>query len=201
MSLKFVTLVARRSKGLTAKAGNVLRVLAERADLQGRCFPSQATIAEDANVSPRTVRSALKELEECGWITRQHRQRRDGSRSSDLITISDEEAIARHVEAMLRLPLMAVVPADQAVDRDGGNTQSNRRGLPLGQPARFASREPVTSTDSLTCHLRAGARDLPGTVQPPGKEGLGEKETGHVVSFPITVTDRDHRSPRLARTA
>jgi DNA-binding MarR family transcriptional regulator len=156
MSLKFTRMVARRSKGLSTKAGNVLRVLAERADNNGRCWPSQDTIAEDANVSSRTAFAALKELEAAGWIERERRQRRDGSRTSDMITIRDEEGIARHVEAMLRLPLMVAINGGQAVDSSGDKAKSNSQDLRLGQLARFATHEPITSIDTRTYHLRGG---------------------------------------------
>lgn len=162
MSLTFTRLVAKRARGLTPKANAVLRILADRADAKGRSFPSQERLAEDADLSPRSVWAALKELEESGWITREKRQRRDGSRTSDLITIRDEEAIARHVEAMLRLPLMVAITGGQAVNKAVDEEQSNSQTLRLGQLANFARQEPITYSDSLTDHCRAGAPPAPG---------------------------------------
>lgn len=159
MSLKFTRLVARRSKGLSTKAGNVLRVLADRADNKGRCWPSQDTIADDANMSSRTAFAALKELEAAGWIERERRHRHDGSRRSDMITIRDEEGIARHVEAMLRLPLMVAINGGQPVSKAVDSSQANSQDLRLGQLARFATHEPITSIDPRTYHLRGGPED------------------------------------------
>lgn len=157
MSLAFTRLVAKRGKGLSAKANSVLRVLADRADTKGRCFPSQACLAEDADLSPRSVFAALKELEATGWIIRERRQRKDGSRTSDLITIRDEEAIARHVEAMLRLPLMAVIAGGKPVDNAVDNGSTYSQGLRLGQLARFATQEePTTYEESLTYQQGTG---------------------------------------------
>lgn len=162
MSLAFTRLVAKRGKGLTAKANAVLRVLADRADAKGRSFPTQERLAEDTGLSPKSVWLALKELEETGWITRERRQRRDGSRTSDLITIRDEEAIARHVEAMLRLPLMVALTGGQAVNKAVDEQQSNSSGRRVGQLVRVTTQEPITYSDHLTDHCRAGAPPAPG---------------------------------------
>lgn len=162
MSLAFTRLVAKRGKGLSAKANSVLRVLADRADTKGRCFPSQETLAEDCGLSPRSVFTALKELEATGWIIRARRQRKDGSRTSDLITIRDEEAIARHVEAMLRLPLMAVIAGGKPVDKVVDNASTYSQHLRLGQLATFATQEePTTSKESLTYQQEAERQIAP----------------------------------------
>lgn len=68
----------------------VLMAVANYADVEdGTCFPSQQKLADELEVSSRTVMRALERLEEMGLI---HRQRRhnpvDGSRSSDRITLS-----------------------------------------------------------------------------------------------------------------
>jgi DNA-binding transcriptional ArsR family regulator len=66
----------------------VLLNLADRADPRtDYCFPGQKTIASDTGLSERTVRRALTYLEECGYIKRWERRRRDGYRSSDGIEI------------------------------------------------------------------------------------------------------------------
>lgn len=157
MSLAFTRLVARKGKGLSRRATALLRILADRADGKGRCFPSQETLAEDTGGSVSTVYRALTELEQAGWITREKRWRRDGSRCSDLITIRDEEAIARHVEAMLRLPLMvAIQGGGQPVDKAGDNKGTTL--VITGQSDRLItghSDRPLTyHLDSITDHSR-----------------------------------------------
>lgn len=66
----------------------VLLVIANYAGPDGACYPGQETIARQACCSVKSVERALAVFEERGWITRQHRQRRDGSRTSDLIHFS-----------------------------------------------------------------------------------------------------------------
>jgi hypothetical protein len=61
----------------------VLVVLADYADEEHSSFPAQSKIAERIGATDRTVRSALKELEAKGFVSREHRQRNNGSRTSD----------------------------------------------------------------------------------------------------------------------
>jgi len=72
----------------TATEKAVLLVVASYAGADGACFPSQDTIARQACCSVKSVERALATFETRGWITRQHRQRRDGSRTSDLIHLT-----------------------------------------------------------------------------------------------------------------
>ena len=62
----------------------VLVCLANYADADAMCFPGQASIARDTGQSERSVRAHLSALESGGLITRSHRQRLDGSRTSDI---------------------------------------------------------------------------------------------------------------------
>lgn len=61
----------------------VLVVLADYADEAHSSFPAQSKIAERIGATDRTVRNALKELESKGFVSREHRQRSNGSRTSD----------------------------------------------------------------------------------------------------------------------
>ena len=72
-------------KSPTEKA--ILLVLANYADGDGMCFPGQDNIAAQAACTDRTVRAVLTTFEERGVIKRVHRQRKDGSRTSDEITL------------------------------------------------------------------------------------------------------------------
>tara|TARA_R100000951_G_C2630407_1_gene177451 strand:+ start:265 stop:1062 length:798 start_codon:yes stop_codon:yes gene_type:complete len=64
----------------------VLLVLSNYADEQGRCWPAQATIAREAELSLRTVTTNMGKLEALGLIERGERKRENGSRTSDMIT-------------------------------------------------------------------------------------------------------------------
>ncbi|MCJ2034530.1 helix-turn-helix domain-containing protein [Methylobacterium sp. J-068] len=66
----------------------VLGALADRADKQGQCWPSQATIAADTGLAVRTVRLVLAELTTAEVIQRVPRGNRFGGRATDLITLN-----------------------------------------------------------------------------------------------------------------
>ena len=61
----------------------VLVTLANYADEDDSCFPGQEKLARDVGTSVSTIRRALKELEDGGYIVRERRYRSDGYRSSD----------------------------------------------------------------------------------------------------------------------
>lgn len=65
----------------------VLLCVADRADQNGRCFPSQAWIAGKCGLSPRAVYDALKALEGRSLLSRTKRTSAAG-RSSDLIQLT-----------------------------------------------------------------------------------------------------------------
>lgn len=70
----------------TAKA--VLRVLADYADAGGSCWPSQAAVARDAELSLRAVKAAMGRLDRQGLISKTRRGNGQGGRSSDLIRLN-----------------------------------------------------------------------------------------------------------------
>ena len=76
------------ARGLSPSEKLVLLSLANYADEDGRCWPSQRRMAAETSLSDRTVRSVLSALEEKGLIRREERQREDGSRASDVITLT-----------------------------------------------------------------------------------------------------------------
>lgn len=66
----------------------VLLALANYADERGCCWPTQVRIAEETELSVRTVMRALVDLEAHGLIDREERERReDKTRRSDLIRL------------------------------------------------------------------------------------------------------------------
>ncbi len=68
--------------GMTNKF--VLLALADYADKDGICFPSQATLGDKVDLSERTVRGCLAELEALGFITRTVRSSTSGRRSDSI---------------------------------------------------------------------------------------------------------------------
>lgn len=69
----------------TATEKAVLLVVANYVGPDGTTFVGQETISEQACCSIKTVERALATFEKAGWIERERRHRKDGSRTSDLI--------------------------------------------------------------------------------------------------------------------
>lgn len=70
----------------------VLLCLADWARDDGACWPGQSTIAGKACVSEKTVSRIMVRLAEAGFLQREERRRPDGSRTSDLIRLSVDQA-------------------------------------------------------------------------------------------------------------
>ena len=83
--------VKQKVGNATGKA--VLLMLANYADAEGRCFPSQETIANDCECNVRSVARWLVLFERMGLIVREHRRRDDGYRTSDAIRVTFSHAI------------------------------------------------------------------------------------------------------------
>jgi len=78
---------ARTIKTGSATNKSVLLAVANYANEDGVCWPSQERLAEDTELSRRSIVRALDDLEAAGHITRERRHRSDGSRKTDLITL------------------------------------------------------------------------------------------------------------------
>ena len=60
----------------------VYRYLKDRADKDGKCYPSIGTISTDLNLSISTVKRAINDLVKSGQIRTEQRWRENGGRSS-----------------------------------------------------------------------------------------------------------------------
>ena len=67
---------------LPHRAVAVYRYLKDRADKDGKCYPSIDTIAGDLKLSRSTVKRAIADLAEAGRIRKEQRWRESGGRSS-----------------------------------------------------------------------------------------------------------------------
>ena len=70
----------RRARTLTSSAERVGRALVRMVGADGRCDPSQQTIADTAGVSLRAVKRALRQLKDLGIVQWAMRIRRSGAR-------------------------------------------------------------------------------------------------------------------------
>lgn len=78
---------ARGIKTGSATVKSVLLAVANYADEEGICWPSQDQLAEDTELSRHSIMRAMDQLEDMGLVTRERRHRGDGSRTSDLIVL------------------------------------------------------------------------------------------------------------------
>lgn len=65
------------------------RYLADRANSDGQCWPSERTIAQDLKISKSTVKRAIEDLKRCGYISVERRYRKNGANSSLLYVLKD----------------------------------------------------------------------------------------------------------------
>jgi hypothetical protein len=86
--------VAQKCESGTEKA--ILLVLAAYIGADGTCYPGQDTLADQACCSVKSVERALKAFEDRGWIKRTVRRRRDGSRTSDLVSFTAMDHAEEH---------------------------------------------------------------------------------------------------------
>lgn len=86
MSVKALS-CAMSLRGVTPSEKLLLLALANYADENMQCWPSQRRLADDTCLSDRTIRTLLATLEERRIVSRQERQRKDNSRATDLITL------------------------------------------------------------------------------------------------------------------
>lgn len=82
----FDTIYADRN--LPHRAKTVYMYLRSMSASKGECWPGIKTIAADLHLSRSTVKRALNDLERHGYIQRTPRYRENGSRSSNLYTLS-----------------------------------------------------------------------------------------------------------------
>lgn len=78
---------ARGIKTGSATVKSVLLAVANYADEEGVCWPSQDQLADDTELSRHSIMRAFDQLEEMGLLARERRHRGDGSRTSDLIML------------------------------------------------------------------------------------------------------------------
>lgn len=86
MSVQAIAL-SLKAQGLKPSEKLLLLALANYADDKMKCWPSHKTLASDTGLSQRTILTTFKRLEDAGLLVRTARDRPDGSRASDIITL------------------------------------------------------------------------------------------------------------------
>ena len=72
---------------LPSRARAVYMYLRDRSDAQGKCWPGIKTIASDMKLSRSTVKRALADLEQRGYLKKIPRYRENGSSTSNLYSL------------------------------------------------------------------------------------------------------------------
>ena len=75
------------AEDLSHREKTVYIYLRDRADASGVCWPGIKTIARDMNLSRSTVKRALTDLEQHGYLKKASRHRPNGSSTSNLYTV------------------------------------------------------------------------------------------------------------------
>lgn len=102
----------------------VYAVLAEHANADQECWPSINRIASRSNLSATTVRSAIQQLEDAGWVTVRGRATDDGRQTSNLYKIR------------------RVRNSDVTLQISGGSPLGKLEGPPSGSYRRTRPNEP-----------------------------------------------------------
>jgi hypothetical protein len=111
-----------------------LVALAVMADAStGRCEAKQETLGQQTELSTRTVRKALKDLEAAGLVARRHQYRADGKRRGD--------------EFLLLAPWIETWPDGLAARDDTSATSGTSR------PLLAARDDPARTTTSRNSHM------------------------------------------------
>lgn len=75
---------------LPHRARSVYIYLSDRANKDGQCWPSIATISKELRLSKSTVRRALRDLRQAGYLQTEQRFRANGGKSSLLYTLKGD---------------------------------------------------------------------------------------------------------------
>lgn len=149
--------------GVTASEKLVLLALANCADEQMCCWPSQSRLARDTALSERTVRSVLAALEKRGLVSRRERRRDDGSRASDLITL-DLDAVSAPPETESAPAETRAAGVGRPLPGGGamasGLTTFEPSGEPSGEPSKAPPPERAAPPQELGPNALAWSRGV-----------------------------------------
>lgn len=156
---------AKKQKTGSVAAKATLMVIADFADESGRCWPSQAVIAEETELSDRSVRQQMALLEAGGFLTREPRFREDGARATDVLRLN------LALQPLLRTPPES--PSTPPERRSGGGRNvvpgegrndvpgppESPSGLTQGPPSGAPSFDPLTDPSKTLSEAGASAKE------------------------------------------
>lgn len=148
-------------------AKSILLCLADYADPdKAECWPSQAQLSADAEVSERTAREWLQRLEDWGLIDRSRRTRASGARAADLITLNLSVRVTDGADRCRESKASGdgeaeSLPAEFAgrTNRQSEADQPATDGEPTGNQCRAYKEEPSIEPPTGTSQQGAQARE------------------------------------------
>jgi DNA-binding transcriptional ArsR family regulator len=148
----------------------VLVVLANHTDNDGICFPGQVLLARECELSVRELQRHLAALVKAGLISRERRQRKNGSRTSDQYELKadslpagDDRIVPEDRRHLCHVTPMShdasdatyLTPVSPLLNRQGNRQEKNI--LPASQTeSRTFQLEPVSDTASSSMKTAPG---------------------------------------------
>lgn len=161
----------RDLRGVKYGPKSVLYSLAARMGENDHCFPGREKLAEDAGMSVTAVRVHLAWLEEHGYISREHRQRENGSRTTTkyMLIMSQQAESALRTDGQQAESALGTGRIRPGVRAESAHPEEFSLKSSLKSPSSSKNEkgqkkeeEPITSF-ALTHHLRAWAEaNVPG---------------------------------------
>lgn len=168
----------------------ILVALADFADEENSCFPGQKKLAFMVGITDRSVRNALAALETSGHITRVHRHREDGTRTSDRYTLAVGQVIdtPTPVDDPVDKPLPERPSGSGLPERGSATTGTTFRDYRNVVPGKEPPEEP--SEENTTAAFAAGGvvqgeliEDEPAPLNPsPPEPSKPERPIEHRVT-------------------
>lgn len=190
----------------------VLLDLADRANADHKCWPSQLTIAARTHLSERTVRLALKELEAAGLIKREMQFDTEGHRSSDRIKLlvqSTPDTARRGLTAPdisePDAPSPPVAPAEVAPSDEFANLFLDDW-EPTLQPEHIDRRQDLHGTAGRSCRVNSLANPTKQDKEDSNRQTLPAAETeqptpDELLRDSLMTILAGHVAPSLARSS
>lgn len=166
MSWQATTWAMKQGKRVDSHALLILIFIGNYAGHDGSTYVGQRRLAEETNLSERTVRRILDDLEHDGFIKREERKRGSGARSTDIIQLlmpPDEEPANS-----------AGSPSEEPANLSGGAGNGVR-----GEPANSAG---GTNQRLLTSNLNQDSPNGESTL--PGFEEKKPARAGRKTKWP-----------------
>ena len=163
MAGTFDALAWAKKLTLTASDKALMFALCSYLDEHNSCFPSQATLAQDAGMSVRTVIYKLQRFERLGLVERSARMRQEGrGRTSDRIKVCvgfvpDQSAVSAEYSSADQ----SAVGDDQRATTRPTNVQRVAEELPENSQKKV--RVQSRSDDSEICATCGCSTDRPGS--------------------------------------